>query len=130
MIMFDYLTTKGVKHPKKWLYNMEAAPYNWKNFILCRLQLPCEEEQQGDQHQWRGLLQLQHERRGHVHQQDEVPGHLQDEVKLQEDEVLLLQPRPAQQGQEEVQEGRQTHGRQESVSRHCTKYILFHLVTL
>ena len=26
MIMFDYLTTKGVKHHKKWLYNMEAAP--------------------------------------------------------------------------------------------------------
>ena len=49
-----------------------------------------------------------------------MPGHLQDEVKLQEDEVLLLQPRPAQQGQEEVQEGRQTHGRQESVSRYCS----------
>ena len=27
MIMFDYLITKGVKHPKKWLYNMETAPY-------------------------------------------------------------------------------------------------------
>ena len=24
--MFDYLTTKGVKHPKKWLYNKETAP--------------------------------------------------------------------------------------------------------
>ena len=31
MIMFDYLTTndqggQNMKHPKKWLYNMEAAP--------------------------------------------------------------------------------------------------------
>ena len=34
MIMFDYLTTMGVKHPKKWLYNMEAAPKGYCGQIL------------------------------------------------------------------------------------------------
>ena len=40
MIMFDYLTTKGVKTPQKWLYNMEAAPYHIYSrykILYCRL---------------------------------------------------------------------------------------------
>ena len=35
MIMFDYLTTKGVKTPQKWLYNMEAAPYYLYYLFIC-----------------------------------------------------------------------------------------------